>query len=479
MIRPFILGEISAYLDGELLAGATAEMKRQTVAATPITGISIDSRVVSAGELFVAIKGPRFDGHQYLAKAREAGAIAAVVDTVSEDVDMIQIRVSDTFLALGKLGRLNRNEFTGRVIAITGSCGKTSVKEMLLAILSEQTKVLSTFGNLNNGYGVPLTLFRIEKSHENAVIEIGTSSPGEIGYLSTLAMPSVAVITNAAEAHLAGLESVQGVAEEKGFILDSLDEDGIAVLNREDVFFPIWRERVLAVSGRKILSFSLGSVEADCVGLNIRSSDRGMSFDLCAFDESIPVNLSFWGRHQVANACCAAIACLAVGVELATIVNGLEKARPFQRRGLRYTLSTVPGRQPVIVFDETYNANPKATLAAIDQLSDCPGESVMVFGDMLELGAVSEERHREIGRYAREQGIEYFAGLGVHAKLACDEFGEEGCHFESKVALINWVDSLINKTSGDALSILVKGSKGMEMLDVVRFLVGPEYKGEC
>ncbi len=474
MIHSYSLKTLANHLHGQLTLPEAAP--------SVITGISIDSRSIKRGELFVAIKGPRFDGHDYLQKAKQAGAVAAVVDRTVDTVELPQIVVTDTFKALGALGAMNRLAFTGRVLAVTGSCGKTSVKTMLAAVMAESVYTLVTQGNLNNGYGVPLTLFQIEAAHGAAVIELGTSSPGEIAYIAGLTRPDVAMITNAAEAHLDGLKSVAGVAHEKGFILDALRETGIAILNRDDAFYSEWYDRVHQVPGRKSLTFSMDSPDADCYVNRICSTDNGMQFDLHLGGECRPVSLAFWGRHQVANACCAAIAAFSVGLGLDMIVRGLESARPYQRRGQRYLLSDKgpgdSGDKEVIVFDETYNANPRATLAAIDQLSECSGKRIMVFGDMLELGAVSSTKHQEIGSYAKQQGINYFAGFGSQARQACEAFGEKGRHFESKVALSDWVESLIGEAPGKRVSVLVKGSKGMEMLDVVRSLVGPEYEGE-
>lgn len=447
-----------------------------------VTGMSIDSRSIKRGELFVAIKGPRFDGHDYLQQAKRAGAVAAVVDRTVDIPELPQIVVTDTFKALGALGAMNRLAFTGVVLAVTGSCGKTSVKTMLASVMAESVYTFATEGNLNNGYGVPLTLFQIKAAHGAAVIELGTSSPGEIAYIAGLTKPDVAMITNAAEAHLDGLKSVAGVAHEKGFILDALSGTGVAILNRDDAFYSEWHDRVHQVAGRKSLTFSMDSPDADCYASRIGSSDNGMRFDLHLGGECRPVSLAFWGRHQVANACCVAVAAFSAGLGLDSIVRGLESARPYQRRGQRYVLSGKSdkgsGAKEIVVFDETYNANPRATLAAIDQLSECSGKRIMVFGDMLELGAVSSTKHQEIGSYAKQQGVDYFAGFGGQARLACEAFGKKGRHFESKAALSDWVDSLTGEAPGKRVSVLVKGSKGMEMLDVVRSLVGPEYEGE-
>ncbi|MDD7804056.1 MAG: UDP-N-acetylmuramoyl-tripeptide--D-alanyl-D-alanine ligase [Endozoicomonas sp. (ex Botrylloides leachii)] len=469
MMRSFFLKEISDSISGQII-GRNAENKS-------ITGISIDSRTLSAGQLFIAIKGPYFDGHQFLQQACEAGAAAAVVSKIDKSIDLIQVLVKDTFLALGKLGQLNRLAFQGLVFAITGSCGKTSVKEMLSAILAEQFNVLSTLGNLNNGYGVPLTLSQLEPVHDYAVVELGTSSPGEISYIAGLTQPDIAILINAAEAHLEGLGSVEGVAKEKGYILDASGDKGVAILNYDDSFYSEWLARTKTVIGRKTVAFSLNNSDADCYASDIKTSDKGMDFILNVSGSECPVNLGFFGLHQVSNACCAAAAAFAAGIKLEVIAQGLENAHPYQRRGMRYKLSGVWGKR-VTVFDETYNANPKAMRASIDLLSMCSGKRIMVFGDMLELGRLSSDRHRDIGVYAKQKGIDYFAGFGALAELACAAFTKDSRHFSSKAELVDWIKTLIRSESGHTVSVLVKGSKGMEMYDVVRSLVGPEYEGE-
>lgn len=457
MTRIFTLSMLAELLDGTLY-GDDAE----------INGLSIDTRTLREGNLFVAIKGLRFDGHGYLSKACEAGAAGAVTQE-KIDCPLPQIVVTDTEKALGMIGAANRDGFSGTLIGVTGSCGKTSVKEMLLAVFSEQASTMATEGNLNNAYGTPLTLFRLEQKQRYAVIELGTSSPGEIDYISRMSRPDISLITNADETHLADLKSVEGVAYEKGFILDALNENGTAVLNLDDRFYKQWYQRVLKYPGREIINFSLSNPKADCHASNIVSTKTGMRFTLHAQNRSAEVKLAFWGRHQVLNACCSAAVALAAHLPLDIIVQGLENARPYQRRGQRFTHAS-----GAMLIDETYNANPRATLAAVDQLSDCAGETVMVLGDMLDLGEVSDARHREVGGYARKQGISHFLSFGDSAKLASEAFGN-GLHFDSKDELTRWLENHLSPQT----TVLVKGSRGMKMLDVIRALAGSDYKGEA
>ncbi|USE34880.1 UDP-N-acetylmuramoyl-tripeptide--D-alanyl-D-alanine ligase [Endozoicomonas sp. SCSIO W0465] len=449
----------------------------------PITGVSIDTRTLRAGDLFVAIKGPRFDGHNYLNQARAAGAVAALTERYISGAALTQIVVANSEQALGLLGAANRNLFNGCLVGVTGSCGKTSVKEMLLAIFSEAGSTLATEGNLNNALGTPLTLLRINESHQFAVVEMGTSSPGEIEYIANMGRPDVSVIVNAAETHLADLKSVEGVAREKGVILDALADDGIAVLNMDDQFYGQWCERVLQKSGRRMISFSARNPDANCFASDITPNAEGTRFTLhirrqSQQQEQRSLQLSFWGRYQVANACCAAAVALACGLSLDIIARGLENARPYQRRGQRFVHSS-----GAILIDETYNANPKATLAAVEQLADCGGRTIMVLGDMLDLGDISDERHRDIGRYAKALGIQQFLSFGPSARLASEAFGS-GQHFEDKNELIGFLNEQLHDgynsgVNSENTAVMVKGSRGMKMLDIIQALIGSDYKGDA
>ena len=470
MIKSMPLSVVAEIVDGQLHGFQNDEL--------PITGVSIDTRTLQSGDLFIAIKGPRFDGHDYLDQAQAAGAFAVLTERYVSGATLPQIVVENSEKALGLLGAANRNNFDGRLVGVTGSCGKTSVKEMLMAIFSEAGSTLATEGNLNNALGTPLTLLRINETHRFAVIEMGTSAPGEIEYIANMGRPDVSVIVNAAETHLADLKSVEGVAWEKGFILDALSDNGATVLNMDDRFYGQWCERALQKSGRRIISFSAQSPDANCFASDIVPNHEGTRFTLHIRRESQQseqksVQLSFWGRYQVANACCAAAVAAAFGLSLDIIARGLENARPYQRRGQRFVHSS-----GAVLIDETYNANPKATLAAVEQLADCGGKTIMVFGDMLDLGEVSDERHRDIGLYAKEQGIEHFLSFGPSARLASESFGD-GLHFDEKSELIAWLESRLNNGLCDDVSVLVKGSKGMKMLDIIQALIGSDYKGDA
>ncbi|OED40138.1 hypothetical protein ACH42_17510 [Endozoicomonas sp. (ex Bugula neritina AB1)] len=458
MIKPLQLSSLESSLNGQLHGQDQV-----------VRGGSIDTRTLKQGDLFVAIEGARFDGHGYLEQAQTAGAVAAVTHRFMEGMSLPQIVVADTGVALGQLGALNRDFFQGTLMGVTGSCGKTSVKEMLLSIFSEQDRTMATEGNFNNEFGVPLTLFRIEAEDRYAVIELGTSSPGEIDYIARMSRPDIALITNADETHLADLINVEGVAQEKGYILDALSPEGIAVLNLDDHFFKAWEQRAQKSSRQSVVSFSFSDSKADCYASGVQTTSEGMTFTLHLREQERLIHLSFWGKHQVLNACSAAAVALAAHLPLDIIVQGLENARPYQRRGQRFSLPS-----GAMLIDETYNANPRATLAAIDQLADCKGRTVMVLGDMLDLGEVSDARHQEVGEYAQQCGVDEFLSFGPSAKIASTAFGE-GRHFHEKGALIDWLHSNL----AEDVTVLVKGSRGMKMLDVIRALAGSDYKGEA
>ncbi|GAA4648571.1 UDP-N-acetylmuramoyl-tripeptide--D-alanyl-D-alanine ligase [Kistimonas scapharcae] len=427
--------------------------------------VSIDTRTLKPGQLFVAISGPNFDGHDYVAAALDKGAAGAVVSCQPEGVKGPLLRVADTRIALGQIGAFNRQRFNGVVMGITGSSGKTSTREMIAAICCEAGETLATEGNLNNDFGVPVILSRLEERHQYAVIEMGTNHPGEIDYVARLAAADIALITNASEAHLSGLGSLAGVVVEKGAIFDSLPADGTAILNTDDPACGEWLERVQQQPARKVLRFSLTNQQADCYASEIRSLDDGMHFTLHMGSESANVHLHFWGEHQVANACAAAAVALSAGLSLSIIVQGLETAQPYLRRGQRFR-----GQKGALVIDESYNANPASTRAAIDVLAACQGEKILVLGDMAELGDQAESEHHLMGQYAREAGIDVLMTYGEQSRLIQEGWGGAGAHFPAKTLLI---DELLPRL-GAEVAVLVKGSMSMGMNEVVRACKKPE-----
>lgn len=425
------------------------------------SSVSTDSRAIEPGQLFVALTGPRFDGHAYLADVAAKGAVAALVERHVEDVSLPQLVVADSRIALGQLGALNRAAFTGPVAAITGSSGKTSVKELLASILRVAfgaDAVLATRGNLNNDFGAPLTLLEISSGHRAAVIELGASRLGEIAYTVSLTQPDVSLITNAGTAHVGEFGGPDKIVEAKGEILEGLTADGIAVLNRDDRAYATWQQRV---AGKSVLSFAMQSPLADFHPSSIAYDQRGCpNFVLNGPSGAARVQLNLLGRHSVANALAAAAAAHALGVALEPIVAGLESLQPVKGRGVAQMLGN-----GVRLIDDTYNANPASICAATDVLAGFAGRTVLALGDIGELGDWAEQGHREVGDYAAGRVDALFA-VGPLMKHAVDAFGAGGRHFADQQSLID----ALRLEQGNATTILVKGSRSAAMDKVVAAL---------
>lgn len=417
--------------------------------------VCIDSREARPGSLFVALQGSRVNGHDFVGKARERGAVAALVEYLVDDA-LPQILVHDAQLALGQLAALAREDFTGPLIAITGSSGKTSVKEMIAAILREEGPVLATQGNLNNELGVPLTLLEIGREHRFAVIEMGAAGVGDIAYSMKLAKPSVSVLTNAGTAHVGRFGSPENVARAKSEIYSGLDADGQAVINLDSPWFEQWYQ---LLGKRKSFAFSLQNPTAELRAESVELDERGCpGFLLVTPIGSITVQLNMLGRHNIANALAAAGAALAVGIDLEHIRRGLANVMPV--KGRADSLAGINGSR---IIDDSYNANPGSVKAAIDLLAGFPGERVLVLGDMGELGQWEEDSHREVGAYAREQGLEGLYAVGRLSALAVEAFGEGGRLFASKTEL---TEVLRNQLTAE-VRVLVKGSRSAGMEEVV------------
>lgn len=417
--------------------------------------VSTDTRTLKEGSLFIALKGPRFDAHEHLLQAKDKGAVAAVV---SESCDAVLplLKVQDTRIALGQLAKAHRQSFKKPVIGLTGSNGKTTVKELLTAVLSTQGRVLATKGNLNNDFGVPLTLLEMKLDEDFAVIEMGANHPKEIEYLAQIALPDVAIVNNAGEAHLEGFGSLKGVATSKGEIFESLSADGVAIINRDDQFAPLWLE--MTKHCRQI-GFGIRSVEADVRASAIEQNAQGSRFTLQTEKGEFEIQLGLYGQHNVMNALAAAAAALAVGVSEKDIQKGLQDFRAVKGR-----LHSMHGQAGSLIFDDSYNANPSSLKAGIDVLSGFGGKRILALGDMLELGANAAQDHYQCGVYAREKGIDQMFAYGPLSKNAVDAFGENGFWFEDKQSLI----AQLQKELSDQTTVLVKGSRGMRMEDVVR-----------
>jgi len=414
--------------------------------------VSTDSRAIAAGQLFIALVGPRFDGHGYLAEVAAKGAVAALVQREVPDAPLPQLLVADTRLALGQLGALNRAAFAKPLAAVTGSSGKTTVKEMLAAILAKglEGPVLATRGNLNNDLGAPLTLLELAPQHVGAVIELGANHVGEIAYTVGLTRPQVAIITNAGNAHVGEFGGPEKIVEAKGEILIGLPEHGIAILNRDDTAFDTWRARA---AGRRVLSFALRSAEADVRASNIQRDARGcVGFDLQGVAGDAHIQLNLLGEHNVANALAAAAAAHALGIDCAAIVAGLQQLQPIKGRCVAQLAPN-----GVRVIDDSYNANPVSMKAAVDILAGFSGRRLLVLGDMGELGEWAEEGHREVGAYARGK-VDALYAVGPLMQHAVRAFGAGARHFSDQASLL---EALCAET-GD-ITILIKGSRSAAM----------------
>ncbi len=426
----------------------------------PFAGVSTDTRTIREGQLFFALQGPNFDGRDYVGAAREQGAAAAVVAGHVNDA-ATQIVVDDAKAALGRFAAAWRKEHDTTVVAITGSNGKTTLKEMVAACLKQQAPTLATQGNLNNDIGMPLMLTRIDATHRYAVLEMGANHIGEIAYLVSLANPDVVVITNAGAAHLEGFGSIDGVARGKGEILQNADRPRVAVLNADDHYFQYWASLV-----SDITCFSFGFCEAaDVRADDIVASASSTNFTLHVGGESIVITLPLVGVHNVRNACAAAAVAHALSVSLDDIRAGLENVSPVAGR-----LQPVRGVHGATLFDDSYNANPLSVIAAAEFLSALPGESWLVLGDMKELGDDASELHREVGEAARASGVNRLFAYGDLASSAVEGFGENARWFGSLDAL---VDALSEALRSD-VSVLVKGSRSMRMERVIDALREPD-----
>ena len=428
-----------------------------------IQGVSTDTRNIHDGDLFIALKGERFDAHDFAAQAIDSGAVALVVDHPLA-LPVPQLVVDDTRIALGLIGEYNRAFFTGTLIAVTGSSGKTTVKEMLATILSGVGETLFTQGNLNNDIGVPLTLLRLSEGHRYAVIEMGASGPNEIAYSVSLSHPDIAIVNNAMGAHLEGFGSLEGVVEAKGEIYDGLTNQGTAVVNADDPYAQRWLDRA---KGKSILTFGLAA-GADVRAQALFLQESGCyGFDLMYQNESVAVRLNVLGRHNVCNALAAAAVSISAGLSLSQIASGLGKFSAVKGR-----MFSSQGVNGALVLDDSYNANPGSVRAAISMLSELNGERTLVLGDMGELGADEVSLHQEVGQFAAQMGIEKLFAVGRLSQFTVEAYKQAGgvCaeHMSDKSELV----SRLQHEAHSAMVILVKGSRSAAMDQVVNCLVG-------
>ncbi len=421
--------------------------------------VCIDSRKVKAGDLFVALKGERFDAHEFLPTVEKARAVAALVEETNTAIALPQLQVIDTVQALGKTAALNRAQFSGKIIGLTGSAGKTTTKEMIAAILAQHGNPLVTAGNLNNHIGVPLTLLRLSAENDSAVIEMGASALEEIRYLTTMTRPDVALVTNVGAAHLEGFGSIENIAKGKCEIFEGLPKNGTAVINLDNDWTAGWKNSL--VDKFHVLTYS-AKKNADVYAENIIQAADGISFTLHAAGNSQLVSLTFLGEHNVGNALAAAACCMAVGSSFESIVSGLQAAKPYKGR-----LQSKRGANDCLVIDDSYNANPASVRMAIDALMACDGNKILVLGDMAELGTNAQALHADIGAYAKSAGVDKFLVTGVLSRFAAESFGASAQWFDSWQSLADYCFAQAEKNS----VFLIKGSRSAGMDRVADVLV--------
>ncbi|NDP59654.1 MAG: UDP-N-acetylmuramoyl-tripeptide--D-alanyl-D-alanine ligase [Oxalobacteraceae bacterium] len=427
-------------------------------------GISTDSRTAPAGSLFVALRGEKFDAHKFMDGLAARGVAAVVVERVPKGMEIPALIVPDTRIALGAIARHWRRQFSLPVIGVTGSNGKTTVKEMLAAILGTALGAdhfLATRGNFNNDIGVPLTVLRLHAGCRAAVIELGMNHPGEIAQLSMIAQPTLGLVNNAQREHQEFMVSVEAVAKENGAVISALPANGIAVFPADDPYAPLWRGLATAIGQRKVMTFGF-SDDAD-VSCSWKADGFGSELQVRAGERTFTVKVDAAGQHNVRNAL-AAIACaLGIGIGIDAIVRGLAAFAPVNGRLQRKHAAS--GAQ---VIDDTYNANPDSVRAAIEVLAQAPSPRVLVLGDMGEVGNDGRQYHEEVGAYARGRGIQHLFTLGQLAQHSGSAFGAHARHFNDIEALQLALDAIATPDS----TVLVKGSRFMQMERVVRHLTG-------
>lgn len=444
-------------MEGSLIAAA--DIMNGTLHGTDrnFAGVSTDTRTLGPGELFFALAGPNYDGSEFVSKAAEKSAAAAVLPAAT-DVDLPYITVDDTRLALGRLASAWRKRMPAKVIGITGSNGKTTVREMIANCLSLSAETLATRGNLNNEIGLPLMLLSLSEEHRYAVIEMGANHPGEIAYLTSLAEPEVVVITNVAPAHLEGFGDLDGVARAKGEILQGQVAPLFAVLNADDDYFSHWSS---LIADDTIISFGV-EADASVFATDIQAHGDQMRFSLHIHREDIPIRLPLAGLHNVKNACAAAAVLHGLGIDSKQIRQGLESVQAVSGR-----LHPVEGITGLTVYDDSYNANPQSVIAAAEFLVAQPGQKWLVLGDMGELGEDEVLLHKAVGRAARRLGIDRLLATGVLSQNTVKTFGSGGQWYEDIDGLIEE----IQRSATEDTNILIKGSRFMQMERVVEALI--------
>jgi len=452
----------------DLALSQTAELLhgRHLGADVAFSSVSTDTRTLSHGDLFVALEGPNFDGHEFLAQAEEQGAIGALVSReVSTDLPRVQVK--DTRVGLGELAAQWRQLSKAKLVAVTGSNGKTTVKEMIAAILQRKGATLATQGNLNNDIGLPLTLLRLQEE-PYAVIEMGANKAGEIGYLSGIARPDVAILNNAGSAHLEGFGSPEGVARAKAEIITGLVQGGTFVFNADDQWADLWRELAGECALRTFGLTASADVSSRPDAVEMRWDGAGFfsRFPVFTPEGEIEIDLHLAGRHNLMNALAAIAAAQLMGAGADDICGGLASMKPVQGR-----LQPRAGIGGVRLIDDSYNANPDSVAAAISVLATAPASRrFLVLGDLAELGPEAESLHEALGEQARAAGIEYLYCTGDNCRAAIRGFGEDGRHFSDQEALADALREILEPED----CVLVKGSRSARMEQVVAALSDKE-----
>lgn len=444
------LTEIASAIDGQLVGQDTN-----------INQIVTDSRTLQSGDLFLALKGPNFDGHRFIAKVTEQGCKAVIVEQ-EHPIGIPQIVVADTHAALGKIGAYIKSKVAPKTAAITGSSGKTTVKEMVASILSRLGSVLATNGNFNNDIGVPLTLLRLEEHHDFAVVELGANHMGEIAYTSGLVLPDVAIINNIAAAHLEGFGDLCGVARAKGEIFEGLVTNGVAIYNQDCKYANKWQWRL---TDKKVRRFSCSDIADFHSGDVVLDENGCASFSLNTPKGTTFIELTVPGKHNVCNAVAAATIALEFGASLDDIRLGLAQMTEVGGRLNLHQLGT-----QIKLIDDTYNANVESVKAATELLASYGGRRVLILGDMGELGSQARSYHQEVGDFAKESNIDNLLTLGVLSQNTSFAFGDNGQHFTERKHLIAALKRLLEKEERQ-ISILVKGSRSAHMEKVVADIV--------
>lgn len=425
--------------------------------------ICINTKELRKGDIFIAIQGDNFDGHDFILEAQKNGATAAIVHKKTVNTTIPLLQVGDTLKALGQLGSWKRHQFSIPILAITGSCGKTTTKEMLASILQKAGNTLVSKKSFNNAIGVPLTLWEMNNQHEYVVLEIGANSHGEISYLMDLVKPlTVAAITNAEHCHIEGFGDLDGIAKAKGEILQGLEQNnnnGFAILNMDSPYLNYWKN---LIGNHKKVTFGL-SPKADIRAANIAlDAQTRPTFTLVLPNKSLTIKLPLLGKHNVMNALTASAAAFAIGIDTETIKAGLENTPQIYMR-----LVPKHGIANSKIIDDTYNAQPPSVIAALDYLASQKGEKIFVFGGMGELGGEAEKWHRHIGEYAKQVGIDYLFACGKFSDVVSASFGSNAFTFQTQDELIEALLKIIDQNK----IILIKGSRSTKMENVVEKLI--------